>query len=392
MKALFRSLKFLIRWQLHRIWAAIIVIAGIGALLARFFEGTGGNEALLSLANAFWWAFVTLTTVGYGDIVPQTDGGRIVGISLAFAGIVMAAILSGRMASILVEYQLKESRGMKDLSTIHNHFVICGWKAAMGPLLIDLLSVEPELRPEDIVLVNSADPEVVSSLRSQEPFSEMQYVHGDFVEEATLQRAAVPLARRVLILANDTGQYSHAEIDARTIMAVMTISKLTIDTYVCAELLDRKFAQHLVTSGCDEVIMTRESSRVLLANASAGTGISSIYETLMKGRGASGLATHPFDGSFIGRTFGELRDHFAKSSGALLVGVVENTGNMLLRKREALREAQKTPDISKLVKNLAQVKTLISNNPVLNPPTDYILKSHSLAVIINKAEIEKAAG
>jgi voltage-gated potassium channel len=61
---------------------------------------------------------------------------------------------------------------------------------------------------------------------------------------------------------------------------------------------------------------------------------------------------------------------------------LENTGNIYHRKKEALAEAQKTPDISKLVENLQSVKKLFPNNPVLNPGDGYIVKQNSKAIVV----------
>ena len=54
-------------------------------------------------------------------------------------------------------------------------------------------------------------------------------------------------------------------------------------------------------------------------------------------------------------------------------------------KMDALREAQKTTDISKLVQNLKDVKEMSVNNPVFAPSDDYIIKKHSMAIILERA-------
>ena len=66
----------------------------------------------------------------------------------------------------------------------------------------------------------------------------------------------------------------------------------------------------------------------------------------------------------------------------ILVGVLENTGNIYQRKREALRMAQRTPDLSRLIANLQDVKKLKGNHPVFNPGPDYEIKPYSRAILI----------
>ena len=67
-----------------------------------------------------------------------------------------------------------------------------------------------------------------------------------------------------------------------------------------------------------------------------------------------------------------------------MVRVEINTGSPNKMKREALREAQKTPDISKLVANLKDVKDLLINNPVLLPNDDYVIKNNSMGIILTR--------
>jgi len=66
------------------------------------FEKAAQPENLGSIPKAMWWAIVTLTTVGYGDIVPLTLGGKIFGALVMIAGVGIAAIPAGVFASSFV--------------------------------------------------------------------------------------------------------------------------------------------------------------------------------------------------------------------------------------------------------------------------------------------------
>ena len=88
--------------------------------------------------------------------------------------------------------------------------------------------------------------------------------------------------------------------------------------------------------------------------------------------------------SYIGISFKNAFDYYSKEKNSILIGLLENTGNFYARKKEALNEAQKTPDISTLVDNLQKVKELKANNPVLNPGFDYIVKNNSMGILIGK--------
>lgn len=74
----------------------IIIIAASGIFL---LEHEHQPEAFGSIPKAMWWATVTLTTVGYGDVVPMTPLGKAFGVVITIAGVGMAALPAGILAS-----------------------------------------------------------------------------------------------------------------------------------------------------------------------------------------------------------------------------------------------------------------------------------------------------
>ena len=75
-----------------------VVVAGLAVYDA---ERTTGN--IDSFGDAIWWAFVTITTVGYGDYYPVTVTGRIVAVGLMIGGIALIGVVTATLASWIVE-------------------------------------------------------------------------------------------------------------------------------------------------------------------------------------------------------------------------------------------------------------------------------------------------
>ncbi len=79
----------------------LLILAASGAYL---FEHQVQPEVFGSIPQSMWWAVVTLTTLGYGDVVPMTTGGRIFGGVVTIIGLGMAALPAGILASGFAEH------------------------------------------------------------------------------------------------------------------------------------------------------------------------------------------------------------------------------------------------------------------------------------------------
>jgi voltage-gated potassium channel len=81
-------------------------VAGIAGLLVVLFSLSAyeaehpNNPGFATFGDALWWGIVTLTTVGYGDIVPKTTAGRFSGVAIMFTGVALLGVLAGSLASL----------------------------------------------------------------------------------------------------------------------------------------------------------------------------------------------------------------------------------------------------------------------------------------------------
>ena len=80
------------------------------ALLAGFVVTIIDKEDFPDYGTAVWWAIVTLGTVGYGDVVPHTGWGRVVGSGVIIVGVTFIAFLTAVVTSLFVEEEQKAHR------------------------------------------------------------------------------------------------------------------------------------------------------------------------------------------------------------------------------------------------------------------------------------------
>jgi voltage-gated potassium channel len=84
--------------RLGRVAVVAVAVLLVGAAMAYYAEHPT-NPEFATFGDAVWWATVTLTTVGYGDIVPVTTAGRIDGTAIMFMGVALLGLLAGSLAS-----------------------------------------------------------------------------------------------------------------------------------------------------------------------------------------------------------------------------------------------------------------------------------------------------
>jgi voltage-gated potassium channel len=102
------------RWyERLTLWRAIRTIIGIALVLvlvagamARLVE----PDTFTSLGLAYWWAVTTVTTVGYGDVVPEDPAGRIVGALLMLTGLSLIPTLTSVIVSTLIAKRTQAER------------------------------------------------------------------------------------------------------------------------------------------------------------------------------------------------------------------------------------------------------------------------------------------
>ncbi len=88
--------------KFHLVGLFVLAAILLGATGVFVFEA-GENKSVGSFGDAIWWATVTATTVGYGDVSPVTTEGRIVAVLLMFTGIGFIGVFTATVASFFIE-------------------------------------------------------------------------------------------------------------------------------------------------------------------------------------------------------------------------------------------------------------------------------------------------
>ncbi len=102
-----------VRSELLTAFTACLIIICFSAILVYFVEKGAQPEVFKNIGDSMWWAVITFTTVGYGDIYPVTPIGRILCAFISFVGIAMLAIPTGIISSAFIA-SMKDKLSKKD--------------------------------------------------------------------------------------------------------------------------------------------------------------------------------------------------------------------------------------------------------------------------------------
>ncbi len=189
----------------------------------------------------------------------------------------------------------------------------------MHSLLKHILNSNPHITSDKILLICNISNEEVESLREIEGFENMKFIYGDHFTEATLLRARPEKAKKIFILADQSPMQNGimptaSEADSRTIMTAMTLSHIAKGASIIAEIIDPKMDQYLKLAHVQEIVYSRDYSRLMIANAASGIGLSNIYHELLDPKSIFYLNSIKIPNDLVGKTYQDAREYYFQES------------------------------------------------------------------------------
>ncbi len=357
---------------------SIILLVFASAILFQILEKVGQSpiNEIRSFMDAIWWAIVTITTVGYGDIVPTTFPGRILGIVLIFVGFTLFSLLTGLIASLMVEDKLKGARGVKPIKE-RGHIMVCGWNETAAAML----TAFSERNIDDtIVLIGEFKPEFFSEQEAKYPNLVLKFVRGDYSQKEILERANISKAQHVIVIADENLPRQTA--DDRSVIAANAIRFCAPSVTLTIQLLNAMNKGHLDTARVDNIVSFDEMGGYMLASNIISKHTLNLYNNLLH---------HPekkcqaltIPQQFIGRKYHEVVSHFYEERGVILIGILNERPQLDI---EDIFSADSSPIDAFIKQALEQSQSKIPDQRFtihINPEKSYLIQERDQALVID---------
>jgi len=280
----------------------------------------------LGLFDALYWTIVTLTTVGYGDIVPATMPGRLLGMLVMLSGIGLVSTLTGTLASLLVERKEQKRKGLLQVNLV-NHIIILSWNSYALNLIRSLLAHSP--KDLDLVLVN----ELPQDRRDELAFelgldNRLHFVFGNPTQKNVISKAAAAKAQVIFILSQ--AGIDPKDADQQSIYAALTARSLAPKVSIFGEVLLAENRERMLRAGVNEILSRGEISGTLLGYMGANPSVWPFFQHLFGLQGAGLLGFRALKPEEKVWTWQQLLQNERAESGALPLALCRQTQDVSL--------------------------------------------------------------
>jgi voltage-gated potassium channel len=248
----------------------LYAIAALFAAVAIVYLDRGGyrdvTEKPLTLLDCFYYATVSLSTTGYGDITPYSEQARLINVLVITPlRVAFLIVLIGTTVESLTEASRQTLKIQRWRKTVRNHTVVIGYgtkgRTAVAAMLGDGVT------PADIVVVDTDQ-----TLLDRASAAGLVTVRGDANRSDVLRLAGAQHAKAIVVATNS---------DPTSVLVTLTARELAPEATIIASVREGENRHLLLQSGADSVVVSSETAGRLLGLATSKPTVVEMIEDLL---------------------------------------------------------------------------------------------------------------
>lgn len=282
------------------VFVALVAYADRGG-----YRDAAGDE--MSLLDAFYYATVSITTTGYGDVIPISDSARfLTTVLITPARILFLILLVGTTIEFLAERTREAFLLRRWRETLNDHTIICGYGTKGRHAVTTMIAAGTSAGR--IIVVEPSEPALARAKADG-----LAAVAGDATQVEVLRAAGVGEAAAVVVATHR---------DDAAVLITLTARELNPKATIVSAVREEENAHLLKQSGADSVISSASAAGRLLGLAKDTPHLVTVLEDLLSLGEGLDLIERPVDQASSGKTLAEF-DHRQ-----LAIGVIRGEGFM----------------------------------------------------------------
>ncbi|WP_138420284.1 potassium channel family protein [Aquibacillus sediminis] len=203
-------------------------------------------EHFPSVFDGIWWAFVTGSTVGYGDYVPLSAMGKVLAIFLILAGGGVVTFYMATISAGTIKQEQELSKGRVEYKG-KDHIIFVGWNERTKQLVDTIHKKDFDVQ---IVLIDQS----LDNLAFQKHY--IHFIRGNATEDEILKKANIDEAKYVVITSDPNKKERQA--DQTSILTTLAVKGNNPNVYIISEILTKEQITNAKRAGADSVIRSND--------------------------------------------------------------------------------------------------------------------------------------
>jgi len=222
-------------------FASIVIF--VSSVLIYVMEANNPDSPIDTLYEAVYWSIVTISTVGYGDMTPVTDEGRLVAMVVITAGIAVLAFTTSLVVSAFTEKldEIKETKSIDDIRKLKKFYIVCGYDN-IAREVVKKLSIK-----NDIIILD--EDSTRAGIAHKDGYKVLNYNPGSVESYKKLHVDMQTQVKAILCL---------RESDVANVYTSLTVRSINKDVYILSLLMNDINRKKLLFAGVNEILYPKE--------------------------------------------------------------------------------------------------------------------------------------
>ena len=223
------------------IFASIIIF--VSSVLIYVMEANHPESSITTLFEAVYWSIVTISTVGFGDITPVTQEGRVVAMFVIVAGIAVFSFTTSLIVTSFTEKldEIKDLKIIDDVSKLKEFYLICGYGSVAK-------EVAKKLSKNFNVIILDEKKDMVDQA-VKDGFTALNYAPGSTESYKKLRIKINTQVKAILCL-------NHSDVE--NVYTALTVRSFNKDIFILSILMNETSRNKLKFAGVNELIFEKE--------------------------------------------------------------------------------------------------------------------------------------